>query len=41
LLPQPIEQEAVAVLRAANVEIVTAPDKRTETVAPLLKGFRG
>ena len=41
LLPQPIEQEAVAVLRAANVEIVTAPDKRTETVAPLLKGVQG
>ena len=41
LLPQPIEQEAVAVLRAANVEIVTAPDKRAETVAPLLKGVQG
>ena len=41
LLPQPIEQEAVAVLRAANVEIVTAPDKRTETVALLLKGVQG
>ena len=41
LLPQPIEQEAVSVLQAANVEIVTAPDKRTETVAPLLKGVQG
>ena len=41
LLPQPIEQEAVAVLRAAHVDIVTAPDKRTETVAPLLKGVQG
>jgi len=41
LLPQPIEQEAVAVLQTANVEIVTAPDKRTETVGPLLKGVQG
>ena len=41
LLPQPIEQEAVAVLQAVNVEIVTAPDKRTETVGPLLKGVQG
>ncbi len=41
LLPQPIEQEAVSVLQAANIEIVIAPDKKTETVAPLLKGVQG
>ncbi|OGP90495.1 MAG: hypothetical protein A2156_05605 [Deltaproteobacteria bacterium RBG_16_48_10] len=41
LLPQPIEQEAVSLLKSANVEIVLAPDKKPEIVAPLLKGVQG
>jgi D-3-phosphoglycerate dehydrogenase len=40
LLPQPIEKEAISLLEAANFEIVLAPDKRPETVAPLLKGVQ-
>jgi len=37
LLPQPLEQEAVSVLESAKVEVVLAPDKKPEIVAPLLK----
>jgi D-3-phosphoglycerate dehydrogenase len=40
LLPQPIEKEAISVLEAANLEIVLAPDKRVETITPLLKGVQ-
>ena len=38
LLPQPLEQEAVSLLESAKVEVVLAPDKKPEIVAPLLKG---
>jgi D-3-phosphoglycerate dehydrogenase len=38
LLPQPIEDEAVAVLRTAGLELVTAKEPKPEIVAPLLKG---
>lgn len=41
LLPQPIEEEAVSLLKAANIDIVLAPDKKPEIVAPLLKGVHG
>ena len=40
LLPQPIEKEALSLLEAENFEVVLAPDKRAETVAPLLKGVQ-
>jgi len=40
LLPQPIEEEAVDVLRAAGLELVTAPEPKPDVVAPLLKGAR-
>ena len=40
LLPQPIEKEAISLLEAANFEIVHAPDRRPETIAPLLKGVQ-
>jgi D-3-phosphoglycerate dehydrogenase len=40
LLPQPIEKEAISLLEAANFEIVLAPDRRSETIAPLLKGVQ-
>jgi D-3-phosphoglycerate dehydrogenase len=40
LLPQPIEKEAISLLEAANLEIVLAPDRRSETIAPLLKGVQ-
>lgn len=37
LLPQPIEEEAVAVLEAAGLKIVVAPDAKPATVAPLMR----
>ena len=37
LLPQPIEKEAVEILEKAGFRIVTAPDCKPETVAPLMK----
>ena len=40
LLPQPIEEEAVAVLEAAGLELVTASAPKPEIVAPLLKGAK-
>jgi D-3-phosphoglycerate dehydrogenase len=40
LLPQPIEKEAISLLEAVNLEIVPAPDKKVETIAPLLKGVQ-
>jgi len=36
LLPQPIEDEAVALLKGAGFDIVTAADPKPETVIPLL-----
>lgn len=41
LLPQPVEKEAVALLESAGVEVILAPDKKPEVVAPLLKGIQG
>jgi len=40
LLPQPIEEEALDVLRAAGLELVTASAPKPEIVAPLLKGAK-
>ncbi len=40
MLPQPIEKEAIALLEAEKLETVLAPDKKTETVASLLKGVQ-
>ena len=40
LLPQPIEEEAVDVLRVAGLELVTAPSPKPEVVAPLMKGAK-
>ncbi len=40
LLPQPIEPEAVAVLEAAGLAVVTAEDPKPETVAPLMPAAR-
>jgi len=34
-------KEAVDLLESTGVEIILAPDKKTEIVAPLLKGVRG
>ena len=41
LLPQPVAKEAVALLESAGIEVILAPDKNTEVVAPLLKGVHG
>jgi D-3-phosphoglycerate dehydrogenase len=38
LLPQPIEEEAVAVLEAMNVELIRAGEPRPEVVGPLMSG---
>jgi D-3-phosphoglycerate dehydrogenase / 2-oxoglutarate reductase len=38
LLPQPTEKEAVSLLEAAKIEVVISPDRRPETVVPLMKG---
>lgn len=40
LLPQPIEDEAVAVLRDAGLELAVAADPKPETVAPLMREAR-
>lgn len=40
LLPQPIEEAAVAFLREASLEVLRAPDAKPETVVPLLKGVQ-
>jgi len=37
LLPQPVESEAVELLKHAGHNVVTAPDPKPETVKPLLK----
>jgi D-3-phosphoglycerate dehydrogenase / 2-oxoglutarate reductase len=41
LLPQAVEKEAVALLESAGFEVILSPDKKPETVAPLLKGIQG
>jgi D-3-phosphoglycerate dehydrogenase len=41
LLPQPIESEAVALLKKENCEVVIASDPKPETVLPLLKDAHG
>lgn len=41
LLPQPIESEAMQMLRDAGVGIVSSPDPSPETVTPLLTGVQG
>ena len=38
LLPQPTEKEAISLLEAAHLEVVISPDRKPETVAPLMKG---
>ena len=40
LLPQPIEDEAVALLKQEGLEVVLSPDKKPETVAAMLKGIQ-
>jgi D-3-phosphoglycerate dehydrogenase len=41
VLPQPIESEAVALLKKENCEVVIASDPKPETVLPLLKDAHG
>lgn len=41
LLPQPVESEALAILKRAGCEIVLAPDPKPETVRPLMKEAQG
>jgi D-3-phosphoglycerate dehydrogenase / 2-oxoglutarate reductase len=38
LLPQPIEEEAMKLLRKVGHEIILAPDTKLETLQPLMKG---
>jgi len=40
LLPQPIEEEAIQLLREKDVEVVQASDPKPETVAPLMSGAK-
>jgi D-3-phosphoglycerate dehydrogenase len=41
LLPQPIEAEAVDLIKKAGFEIILSPDPKPETVLPLMKGIQG
>ncbi len=41
LLPQPIEEAAMALLKKAGCEVVLSPDAKPETVLPLMKGTHG
>lgn len=41
LLPQPIEKEALEILKQGGYEVVLAPDPRPETVLPLMKDAQG
>jgi D-3-phosphoglycerate dehydrogenase / 2-oxoglutarate reductase len=41
LLPQPIEKEAMDLLKEAGCEVVFSPDPKPETVLPLMKGVQG
>lgn len=40
LLPQPIEAEAVDLIKKAGYEIVLSPDPKPETVLPLMRGVK-
>lgn len=40
LLPQPIEAEAVDLIKKAGYEIVLSPDPKPETVLPLMRGVQ-
>jgi D-3-phosphoglycerate dehydrogenase len=40
LLPQPIESEAVTLLKKEGLDVVLSPDKKPETVAAMLKGIQ-
>ncbi len=40
LLPQPIEEEAMELLKEAGHEIILSPDTKSETVQPLMKGVQ-
>ena len=41
LLPQPIEEEAMDLIKRSGYEIVLSPDSKPETVQPLMKGVQG
>jgi D-3-phosphoglycerate dehydrogenase len=41
LLPQPIEAEAIDLIKKAGLEIVLSPAPKPETVMPLMKGVQG
>ena len=41
LLPQPIEKEAMELLKGSGFEVVLSPDLKLETVQPLMKGVQG
>ena len=41
LLPEPIQPEAVDLLKAGGCEVVQSPDPKPETIIPLLKGIEG
>ena len=41
LLPQPVESDAVSILKQAGVELVVAEDPAPETVGPLMKDVQG
>lgn len=41
LLPQPIEDEALKLLKDSGIEIVLSPDAKPETVLSLMKGVQG
>jgi len=41
LLPQPIEAEAMGLIKKSGCEVVLSPDPRPETVLPLMKGVQG
>ncbi len=41
LLPQPIEAEAMELIKKSGCEIVLCPDPKPETVLPLMKGVQG
>jgi len=40
LLPQPVEKEAMELLKEAGYEIILSPDTKLETVQPLMKGVQ-
>jgi D-3-phosphoglycerate dehydrogenase len=41
LLPQPIEEEAMDLIKRSGYEIVLSPDATSETIQPLMKGVQG